>query len=194
MAAPADVSMSTLSGEWELDAKLSDPTNAILGLQGIGWALRKVLSHATVTLHVHEYRDPEISTVYHIDTKQVTTGGIEGNTEQLTLDWKEREHIDNMFGLLNIRSRFIQGETLMNGSPSTGFVAGNDGAEVGEGGGLLMQSFAKNSKAEWTAEQVWGFEVVNGERRHTHRVVVAKNGKVEMARLVYNFKTGNRKT
>lgn len=38
-----------------------------------------------------------------------------------------------------------------------------------------------------SASQVWGFELVNGERRHARRVAVAKDGKVELARLVYTF-------
>lgn len=153
----------------------------------MGWALRKVLSRATITLHVHQYRDPKIPTLYQIDTKQVITGGISGNTEHLTLDWKEREHIDNVFGLMNVRSRmlyglkvegdwvrptvevytkvgrpiadaeakrFMQGEILKDRSQSNGFVAENAETAVGEGELLFMQSFAKNSKAEWTAEQV----------------------------------------
>lgn len=35
--------------------------------------------------------------------------------------------------------------------------------------------------------QVWGFELIDGERRYTRRVAVTKNGQVELARLVYTF-------
>lgn len=36
--------------------------------------------------------------------------------------------------------------------------------------------------------QIWGFEIVNGERRHTRRIAVAKGGKYEIIRFVYTFK------
>ena len=39
--------------------------------------------------------------------------------------------------------------------------------------------------------QIWGFEVINGERRYTRRVAVVKGKKVEMARLVYEYKGSN---
>jgi hypothetical protein len=40
----------------------------------------------------------------------------------------------------------------------------------------------------WQAEMLWGFEMINGERRYTRRVVVWKGDKVERARLVYDYK------
>ena len=41
----------------------------------------------------------------------------------------------------------------------------------------------------WTAEQVWGFEMVDQKRYYTRRVVVRKgDDKVERARLVYDYK------
>lgn len=77
--------------------------------------------------------------------------------------------------------KFLTGETLIDGSKSEGFLAE-------EGEAAFLQSFVVNESAGWTAEQVWGFELVDGERRHTRRVVVVKNGKVASARLVYAFK------
>ncbi|KAJ5295985.1 hypothetical protein PENANT_c001G01202 [Penicillium antarcticum] len=212
MAAPADVTIKNLSGEWVMDATLSNPTDPILALQGMGWIMRKGLSYATVTLYVHSYPDTETPSIPHIDIQQVITGGIQGTKESRTLDWTEREHTDNIFGTLHGRSRlldgksedgtlrpalevqtlvgeaeadakigkFLRGEILVDGSKSEGF-----SGETGEG--AFVQSFVRNDKAGWCAEQVWGFEVVEGERRHTRRVVVSKDGKLEMARLVYIF-------
>lgn len=41
----------------------------------------------------------------------------------------------------------------------------------------------------WTAEQVWGFEMLDQKRYYTRRVVVRKGeDKVERARLVYDYK------
>ncbi|OQE96101.1 hypothetical protein PENNAL_c0001G03285 [Penicillium nalgiovense] len=218
MAAPADVTIQNLSGKWEMDSTHSNPTDPILSLQGMGWVMRKALSYATVTIYVNQYADSENPALIHIDAQQVITGGIQGTKEERKLDWEEREHVDHIFGKLNGRSRhiagaksedgavrpvieiqtkvgspeedakvqkFLTGETLIDGSKSEGFLAE-------EGEGVFLQSFVKNTESGWTAEQVWGFEIVDGERRHTRRVVVVKDGKVASARLVYAFK--DRKT
>ncbi|KAJ5769940.1 uncharacterized protein N7511_001991 [Penicillium nucicola] len=212
MAAPADITIKNLSGEWVMDSTLSNPTDPILALQGMGWLLRKTLGYATVTLYIHSYPDTETPTIHHVDIQQVVTGGIQGTKECRVTDWTERDHTDNIFGTLHGRSRllegkseegalrptlevqtvvgeaeadakngkFLRGEVLVDGSKSEGF-SGEDGE------GVFLQSFVRNDEAGWTAEQVWGFELVEGERRHTRRVVVTKDGKVEMARLVYSF-------
>ncbi|KAJ5391444.1 hypothetical protein N7509_006934 [Penicillium cosmopolitanum] len=215
MAAPADITVKNLSGQWVMDATLSNPTDPILSLQGVGWFLRKALPYATVTLHVHEYADSADSKVYHIDVDQVITGGITGTKEARTLDWTSREHTDNIFGAVSGKSRhfrgekgrpaiefqtsvanpedeakiqkFLRGEILADGSASDGFIIDNEGEEFGEGEGLFVQSFVESKDNGWTAEQIWGFEIVDGERRHTRRVAVVKNSQVELARLVYTF-------
>ncbi|CAP97570.1 hypothetical protein E8E15_009673 [Penicillium rubens] len=218
MAAPADVTIQDLSGKWEMDSTHSNPTDPILTLQGMGWVMRKALSYATVTIYVKQYADSENPALIHIDAQQVITGGIQGTKEERKLDWEVREHVDHIFGKLQGRSRhiagaksedgavrpvieiqtkvgspeedakvqkFLTGETLIDGSKSEGFLAE-------EGEAVFLQSFVKNTESGWTAEQVWGFETVEGERRHTRRVVVTKDGKVASARLVYAFK--DRKT
>ncbi|KAJ5086755.1 hypothetical protein NUU61_008062 [Penicillium alfredii] len=260
MAAPADITIKNLNGEWVMDSTLSNPTDSILALvwtflslsqsrgyigcfserlhcekresnteepstnnspkQGMSWFLRKALPYATVTLHVHQYTDTESPLVYHIDIDQVITGGITGSKEARKLDWEEREHVDNIFGKLQGRSRmfrgakaddgkvrpsvdvhtkvgeseadakvqkFLRGEVLVDGSASDGFIVDDEGAEFGDGDGLWMQSFVRNEESGWTAEQIWGFELVEGERRYTRRVAVTKDGQVELARLVYTF-------
>lgn len=166
-----------------------------------------------MTIYVNQYADSENAALVHLDAQQVITGGIQGTKEERKLDWEEREHVDHIFGSLKGRSRFIAaksedgavrpvveiqtkvgspeddakvqkfliGETLIDGSKSEGFLAE-------EGEGAFLQSFVTNESSGWTAEQVWGFETVDGERRHTRRVVVVKGGKVAFARLVYAFK------
>ncbi|KAJ5477858.1 hypothetical protein N7530_003367 [Penicillium desertorum] len=218
MAAPADVTIQNLSGKWEMDSTHSNPTDPILTLQGMGWVMRKALSYATVTIYVKQYADSENPSLIRIDAQQVITGGIQGTKEERRLDWEVREHVDHIFGKLQGRSRhiagaksedgavrpvieiqtnvgspeedakvqkFLTGETLIDGSKSEGFLAE-------EGEAVFLQSFVKNTESGWTAEQVWGFETVDGERRHTRRIVVTKDGKVASARLVYAFK--DRKT
>lgn len=81
----------------------------------MSWFLRKALPYATVTLHVSEYADSANPQVYHIEIDQVITGGITGSKEARTLDWQEREHVDNIFGTLRGKSRFLRGSKADDG-------------------------------------------------------------------------------
>ncbi|EAW24858.1 uncharacterized protein NFIA_103460 [Aspergillus fischeri NRRL 181] len=218
MAAPADVTIKNLNGEWTMEKNISDPSDPILAFQGVSWVTRKAISYATVTLIVKEYADSEDAKLMHIDIDQVLTGGLKGTSEKRHTDWAEREHKDHIFGTLKGRSRlirgskgddgkvrpavdintkiddpkvkqFLRGEILIDGSPCEGFLVDNEGEEYGEGEGLFLQSFVVNQDdgAGWTAEQIWGFETINGQRYHTRRVVVAKDGDYKMARLAYTY-------
>jgi len=75
----------------------------------------------------------------------------------------------------------LQAKYLKDGKTSSKF---DDNA-------TLLQSYVKNQDSGygWTAEQIWGFEIINGKRYHTRRVIVknAKGDKSERVRLVYDY-------
>lgn len=48
-----------------------------------------------------------------------------------------------------------------------------------------------HSRTKKNQQQVWGFEMINGQRHHSRRVVVAKDGKYLLARLVYDYNGPN---
>jgi hypothetical protein len=50
-----------------------------------------------------------------------------------------------------------------------------------------VQSWAVSQGGGWTAEQIWGFEEIEGKRFYTRRVVVRRGEEVERARLVYDY-------
>ena len=50
-----------------------------------------------------------------------------------------------------------------------------------------MQSYVESKTDKWTANQVWGFEVIDGKRRHVRHVVVRKEEDWKQARLVYDW-------
>ncbi|KAL1952783.1 hypothetical protein VTO42DRAFT_4260 [Malbranchea cinnamomea] len=211
MAAPDDSSMRDLSGKWQMDYDLSDDWAAVFELQNISWLVRKAIALATVTLDIKQYTDDD--GVVHIDIDQILTGGINGSQEKRTADWNERHHTDHIFGHVIGQSRlikakpdgkgshfrpdlevqtnvgvpeedelvgkFLRSEILKDGTETEGFVAGADD--------VFLQSWVRSVDNGWTAEQIWGFENVNGERRHTRRVVVAKEGQVQKVRLVYKY-------
>lgn len=90
--------------------------------------------------------------------------------------------------------RFLRGEIYENGSESlwdlTGRKRGDEEEKEGkQDGPVWVHTFVRNLRGNrWTAEQIWGFEVINGERCHTRRVVVANTkGQYVLARLVYKY-------
>ncbi|KAF5011921.1 hypothetical protein F66182_15307 [Fusarium sp. NRRL 66182] len=89
--------------------------------------------------------------------------------------------------------RFLRGEITVDGEEDPeGFLVEDaqekDGVTYPEGEGLWLQSFVRSEEAPWTAEQIWGFETINGQRYHSRRLVVAtKDGKYLFGRLVYDF-------
>jgi len=186
MAAPAEISIKDLSGKWVMNKTLSDDTDPVLALQGVGWWTRKAIGLATVTLHAKQYTKEGTT---HIDISQTATGGIQGTTETRTLDWQERKHEDHIFGNLNGRSRWL--------SPSAydeitdAFLKADwleaDPEKGGPDGEVHIESRVVNEEKGWTAQQVWGFALVDGQRYYVRRILVTK-GKDELrVRLVYNW-------
>ena len=116
-----------------------------------------------------------------IDIVQVLTGGISGTTEHRTLDYVEREHSDHIFGRLNGRSRFLPLADITDDFLKTGWEEA-----IKETG--TIQAVVKSIDSDWAAEQIWGFEVVDGERRYVRHVVLTNDkGERKQARLVYDF-------
>ena len=54
--------------------------------------------------------------------------------------------------------------------------------------GEHVQALAESIGNGWTADQIWGFEEVNGERRYVRHVVARKGDDWKLARLVYDYK------
>jgi len=139
--------------------------------------MRKAIGLSTVTLHVKEYKDDEDLT--HIDIEQTATGGIKGTTELRILDNKPREHEDHIFGRLCGRSRWLKSVDEIEDSFQ------KEGWE--DGTNEFVMSHVTNDENGWTAVQVWGFEVVNEERRYSRHIVVTKGKEVKKIRLLYDF-------
>ncbi|KAG9769665.1 hypothetical protein KCU88_g6817, partial [Aureobasidium melanogenum] len=207
MAAPPEITCTNLSGKFVMlqglaltdrtkrqSKTLSDDVDSMLALQGLSWLTRKAVKLATVVLTIKEYKKDGL---YHIDIKSVASG-LASSQENRTLNWQLNDHTDRIFGKVKGKSRmwktgefvmegpagseedaaFLRGETLKDGKTASKYL---DDEHV--------QNWVQNvDGGDWIAEQTWGFEEVNGERRHTRRVVVWKNGKVERARLVYDYK------
>ena len=155
-------------------------------MQGVGWFTRKAIGIATITLHVKDYKAED--GLEHIDIEQIGTGGLKGTTELRTYDDQWREHTDHVFGHVKGRNRRIKLSSLNDADEDEKFLKTGwaqdivDGDEVIDG---VVESIGQNG---WTARQVWGFEVVDGQRRYCRHSIVHQGDKVKRVRLVYDYK------
>ncbi|KAL4787194.1 hypothetical protein BJX76DRAFT_345693 [Aspergillus varians] len=153
-----------------------------------------------------------------IDVLATPTGGLAGTREKRIMDWTAQDHKDYLFGACQHQSRFVygvkdeqgkvypdvdmqtqagkdnenvkrflRGEILENGEDSAWSVPETGSSDAGAKD-VWVHTLVRNLDAGWTAEQVWGFEVINGERYHTRRIVTATpKGEYVLGRLAYRL-------
>ncbi|KAM3081111.1 hypothetical protein ACMFMF_003025 [Clarireedia jacksonii] len=184
MAAGPEVTLKDMSGDWVMNKTLSDDADPVLALQGIGWWTRKAISLATVTIHAKQYSDE--NGITHIDIEQTATGGIKGTTELRTLDWQQRSHEDHLFGKLIGQSRWLTLDDVEDEYLKDGWEE-NDGENSGPNGERHVQSYVVNEEKGWSANQIWGFAIVDEKRYYTRRIVVKKGDTAIKVRFVYNW-------
>lgn len=169
---------------------LSDPIDPVLALQGINWLVRKVVSMATVTMHVVESSDDDGIT--HIHTEQTATGGIKGETEVGKLDWSAVPNISGIFGETSNRSRWTgvgsSAESGGGGSLHPWLTEGWLKEDTSGDGNEHIQNWAVSEKKGWTAEEIWGFAMLDGKRYQVRKFLVKKGEQEARARMVYDWK------
>lgn len=162
----------------------------MLELQGVPWLKRKIILLATVTLSVKEYVDD--NKITHIDLDQTATGGIQGTTELRILNWSEKSHEDHIFGTLKSQNRWVADLKTCEsgkGGPLHPFLTeGWLEEKVGPNGEGWVQNWVVNEEKEWTAEQIWGFSMINRQRYKTRKIVVTKGETVLPLTLAYEWK------
>lgn len=126
-----------------------------------------------------------------------------GSTEKMALDWSTWEKKDVLLGPYQGKmgwctaaelsteeeddgARFLRGTILKDGGGNNGGWCDDDG-KAGEAEKSHVRMLLESSKNGWVAEHVWGFEIVDGQRRYTRRLVGRKGDRLEMARLVYDY-------
>ncbi|KAI6250891.1 hypothetical protein HI914_01009 [Erysiphe necator] len=199
MAAPANITIKNLSGKWVMDKNKSTPPDPVLNTQGVGWAKRKAIGIATITLSVTQTVDD--SGITHINIDQTATGGIPGTSEKRDLDWEVREHTDHVFGTLKGRTRWIaldavkeplSGEDYTDSEEDVKFLCEGWIEDASENGGpngeRHIDSFVRNESRGWTARQIWGFQLVDGARHYVRKVIVKKEKTVHQVTLIYDYK------
>ena len=197
MAAPPSKTLKDLSGKWVMNSKLSDSADPALALQGIGWLTRKGIGLSTVTLHVKQFTAPPSASaegaapagappVVHIEIDQTATGGIKGTSERRCVDGLPREHADWLFGKCSGRTTWIAADKIEDAFLKKDWIEG-DAEKAGPNGETHLMSRVESLEAKWTATQIWGFQMIEGERRYVRNIVVADpTGRVEI-KLIYDF-------
>ncbi|BCS27099.1 uncharacterized protein APUU_60147S [Aspergillus puulaauensis] len=209
--------MDSLVGRWNMEKGLCTGTDALLKLQGINWALRKGIGLASLRLDASIYKDDQKpdSDVTVVDVATTPTGGLGVTRERRVLDWSLVDHKDYLFGSNQHQTHWVYGvkdgegraypefelqtKVAKDGERVKRFMRGEileDGKETAwdldepdaEDRHVWLHTFVRNLDSGWTAEQIWGFEVINGTRYHTRRIVsVNTKGEYVLGRLVYSF-------
>ncbi|KAL1595201.1 hypothetical protein SLS60_009889 [Paraconiothyrium brasiliense] len=177
MAAPPGKTLQSLSGKWTLNKACSDDFTKILELQGVNILIRKAASAASVQQNITQ-TDPQ-----HIEAAQsVTAGRIPGTTEKYILDWAWRSNDDPLFGEVQGRSRWLGVEEAQC------LEIGDVEWLEGDSERKIIHAQGKAANGKWEADHLWGFESVDGERKHTRRARVKNDQGQELkAKMVYDF-------
>ena len=172
MAAPSSKTLHNIAGRWTLNKDLSDSFAPVLKLQGVNGFIRGVASYASVHLKITQPSPDEI----HL-YQSATGASIPAVTEDWILDWQWRQGKDPLFGDMKGRARWIKKEDAPAGEWDD------------SDNGLLMQAEGNKPDDEWCGTHYWGFERVDGERRHTRRIFMVNNKTQEelAVRMVYDF-------
>lgn len=184
MAAPAEKTLQDLSGKWLLNKTISDSSEPVLALQGIGFLTRKGIGLASITLDVNQYTAPpkapseSTDVVSHIDITQ-TASGLKSTQEDRCLDDFFRAHADWLFGKVRGKSSWVSLDDVDDEFLKKGWLV--------EGDGKFIKSHVESEDNGWVAVQIWGFELINGERRYARHIVVTKKDERVQIRLVYDY-------
>jgi hypothetical protein len=134
---------------------LSDSTDKILTLQGVGWVTRTIINNATITLYIKHYKDEEGAE--HIDIETTLTGGLTASPEDRTLDWTWRNADNNLFGSIIGRSRRIPVADITDEYLNSGWLpdVSRDGA---------IEAYAEADKEK--NSHSWKSDMVSGSGRY----------------------------
>ncbi|KAL0951390.1 hypothetical protein HGRIS_008086 [Hohenbuehelia grisea] len=183
MAVPADLTTLNITGKYLMNKTLSDSTDEILQLQGVGWLTRKAISMGSLTLTIKHYKND--AGVEHIDIDQTLTGGIPGTKEERVLNWEDRIHHDHIFGHVVGKSKRVKVEDIEEEHLKKDWTEDTLAHEIIY---TYVESDTPKSGTTWVAIQTWGFEIIDGVKRYTRHVhFTGPKGQVITRRLVYDY-------
>lgn len=170
---------------------LSDSFDPAFVLQGIPWIIRKVVSITTLSLNVaHEIDESGAKTLVFTQAASIAIAGLSEEKEVRFLDGRETFHSSALFGTSSARSRLINPSTATgnNGKPLDPLLT-RDLLQEGEpaGDNNLFDLIVHQTNG-WVMEQIWGFGILNNERRLMRKIVIRKGDEVAYITAFYDWK------
>jgi len=167
MAVPDSVSLRNLSGTYTMNKTLSGDADPVLKMQGMGWLVRQGVKYSAITLVIKEYTDE--NGIVHIDIDQTSTGGFK-NDEPRQFDWEWHEKDDPIFGKVKGRGKWTNVSELQEPFLKDGWDP--KWLQEADGEVLFSEVDSVGAKGEqWHADQVWGFEIIDGGKRYVQSAV-----------------------
>ncbi|KAH6881840.1 hypothetical protein BKA58DRAFT_372266 [Alternaria rosae] len=191
MAAPPEVTMHDLTGSWLLNKTLSDSLDPAFVFQGIPWIIRKVISLATLTMKIaHSIDESGVPTMIFTQAASVAIAGLSEETETRWLDGREKLHSSTLFGTSSARTRMICLDTATgyDGKPLDVLLTKDFLREGKEGEEEHLFDLVVHQTKGWVMEQIWGFGMLNGERRLLRVMGLKKGGQAVYCMAWYDWK------
>ncbi|CAK3992477.1 Hypothetical predicted protein [Lecanosticta acicola] len=180
MAAPKNLDIKDLNGTtWIANRSLSGDSDSVLALQGVHYVIRTILSAGQITVCIKQWEGEDGAT--HFEMQNQISAGLPGLTDTYKTDFEPKQYSDPIFGTVRDRSRWIGIEELEDEYQKT---------EWEEGTTKTLELFTDHLDTGATTSQVCGFELIEGERRYTRRLVVKKGEEVLHVRLVFDYVGG----
>ena len=151
----------------------------------MSYLTRKAIAMATITIEVNEYEAPpkppneSTETFTHIDIVQ-SASGVSNTNENRCVDDVWREHSDWLFGTVKGRTIWVSADEITDEYLKAGWDKEGDGKN-------LIFSEVESQDSDWIAKQVWGFQTIDGVRRYTRNVLVAKGDERAELKMIYDF-------
>ncbi|TFL06798.1 hypothetical protein BDV98DRAFT_164972 [Pterulicium gracile] len=184
MAAPETISILDITGKWVMNKTLSDNPDELLGLQGVGLITRKIIGVVTITQGIKHFKDE--NGVEHVDNDQSFAGGLASTKEERIYSNVTTEHADHLYGPMKNTSWRCPVADIEHEYLKTGWT--EDTIKHGTLRTVSVSDVAKGNIKQWTADQVWGFELIEGERRYTRRIkFTGPDGEGVEIRMVHNY-------
>ncbi|KAJ5083254.1 hypothetical protein N7456_012681 [Penicillium angulare] len=178
MAAPSEITLKNLNGQFVMNSSISDSGDPILKLQGVNFFFRKILNMVAVTVVFKEWVDE--SGITHVVIENKPSSGLPANVEDRTLNGEPNKFAHTLFGNVSVRTKWQSVKELndIDEYLAKGF---EDGTED------LIYSETEHVDQDLITHQAFGFQEINGTRHHTRHIVVKKGEEVVRATLAYDY-------
>jgi hypothetical protein len=170
---------------------ISDPFDPAFVFQGIPWIIRKVISIATLSMTVaHGVDEAGAKTLVFTQAASIAIAGLSEEKETRFLDGRETFHSSTLFGTSSARSRMVNLSTATgNDGKLLDPLLTSDFLQEGnpDGDNNLLDLIVHQTKG-WVMEQVWGFGVLNNERRLLRKMALKKGSEAVYITAWYDWK------